>query len=85
MINSDTQKEIMKDIKTATKFIRIASTMLHNISEEILDNKLQSDVADELSNISSNLNIISNNVEKSIEKFKTEEKIPGCQLELKLY
>lgn len=79
----DEQKEIVKDLKTAVKFIRIAKTMLDNIKTHIAEENDQSVMVSRLDNYIKPLDNMSDGWDSLlIEEFKTEQMMPGCQLKL---
>lgn len=82
-MDSDKQKEVLKDMRTAAKFLRIGKTMLENIKNDIAEDNDQSDLVSILECYLNPLRLISDNIDTTvIEKFKTEEMMPGCQLAL---
>lgn len=77
------QKEIVKDLKTAIKFIRIAKTMLDNIKTHIAEENDQSIMVGRLDNYIKPLDNMSEGWDSFlVEEFKTEQLMPGCQLKL---
>lgn len=82
-MDNNPQKEVLKDMKTAAKFIRIGRTMLENIKKHIAENSDQSSLVSILECYLEPLRLISDNIDTTvIEKFKTEKSMPGCQLAL---
>lgn len=75
-------KQIMKDLKTALKFARIARTMLTDIANKIAEDNPQTTVAPKLLAAAEEIDKRCANVELATEDFKTEQKVPGCQLSL---
>ena len=82
-MDSDRQKKVLKDVRTAAKFLRIGKTMIENIKSDIAEDNDQSDLVLILEYYLRPLRLISDNIDTTvIEKFKTEEMMPGCQLAL---
>lgn len=82
-MDSDRQKKVVKDMRTAAKFLRIGKTMLENIKNGITEDNDQSDLVFLLEWYLRPLRLISDNIDTTvIEKFKTVEMMPGCQLAL---
>ena len=79
----DEQKEIVKDLKTSVKFIRIAKTMLDNIKTIVAEDDDKSVIIERLDNYIQNLDKMSESWNSNlIEEFKSEQLMPGCQLKL---
>lgn len=79
----DEQKEIVKDLKTSVKFIRIAKTMLENIKTIVAEDDDKSVIIERLDNYIQNLDTMSESWNSNlIEEFKSEQLMPGCQLKL---
>lgn len=79
----DEQKEIVKDLKTSVKFIRIAKTMLENIKTIVAEDDDKSVIIERLDNYIQNLDKMSESWNSNlIEEFKSEQLMPGCQLKL---
>ena len=79
----DEQKEIVKDLKTAVKFIRIAKTMLDNIKTHVAEENDQSVIIGRLDDYVNTLDTMSEGWDNLlVEEFKTEQLMPGCQLKL---
>ncbi len=79
----DEQKEIVKDLKTSVKFIRIAKTMLENIKTIVAEDDDKSVIIERLDNYIQNLDNMSESWNSNlIEEFKSEQLMPGCQLKL---
>lgn len=79
----DEQKEIVKDLKTSVKFIRIAKTMLENIKAIVAEDDDKSVIIERLDNYIQNLDNMSESWNSNlIEEFKSEQLMPGCQLKL---
>lgn len=77
------QTEIVKDLKTSIKFIRIAKTMMENIKIQIAEDNDKSVIIERLDNHISTLNTMSDSWDDMfVEEFKTEQLMPGCQLKL---
>ena len=82
-MDNDKQKETIKKMRTAAKFLRIGKTMLENIKNDIAEDNGQSDLVSILECYLNPLRLISDNIDTTvIEKFKTEGMMPGCQLAL---
>lgn len=79
----DEQKEIVKELKTAVKFIRIAKAMLDNIKTHVAEENDQSVIISRLDNYVNTLDTMSEGWDNLlVEEFKTEQLMPGCQLKL---
>lgn len=79
----DEQKEIVKDLKTSVKFIRITKTMLENIKTIVAEDDDKSVIIERLDNYIQNLDNMSESWNSNlIEEFKSEQLMPGCQLKL---
>jgi hypothetical protein len=77
------QKEILKDLTTAVKFIRIAKTMLNNIKTKVYEENPNSLIADRLNNYVECLEGLSKGWnDYMIEEFKSQQKMSGAQLKL---
>lgn len=77
------QKEIVKDLKTSVKFIRIAKTMLENIKTIVAEDDDKSAIIERLDNHIQDLDKMSESWNSNlIEEFKSEQLMPGCQLKL---
>ena len=84
-MDSDRQKKVLKDMRTAAKFLRIGKTMLENIKNDIAEDNDQSDLVDIIECYLRPVRLITDNIDTTvIEKFKTEQAMPGCQLEMDL-
>ena len=82
-MNRNKQESILKDLKTAVKFVRIAKTMLENIKNDIAEDNDKSMLVKRLENYIQPLDNMSNGWnEILVDEFKCEQKIPGCQLKL---
>ena len=82
-MNKEKQNSVLKDLKTAVKFIRIAKTMLDNIKNDIAEENDKSVIINRLDNHIQSLESMSNSWDDCLaDEFKYEQKMPGCQLKL---
>jgi len=82
-MDTNKQKTTVKNLRTAIKFVRISKTMLENARNDILEDNAESDLADRIAEHVAALSEISDTFDYTVvEKFKTEQLMPGCQLEL---
>ena len=82
-MNSTDQKEVLKKLKTARKFLKIASSIFRNASNKILETDVDNDFAKTLmvkhTEIEKMLSSYDDNV---IDAFKADQKMPGYQLSM---
>ena len=77
------QKDAVKNLRTAIKFIRISKTMLENARNGILEDNAESVLPGRIAEHIAALSEISDTFDDTVvEKFKTEQLMPGCQFEL---
>ena len=82
-MNKEKQNSVLKDLKTAVKFVRITKTMLENIKNDIAEDNDKSILVKRLENYIQPLDNMSNAWnEILVDEFKYEQKMPGCQLKL---
>lgn len=82
-MDKDKQNSVLKDLKTAVKFIRIAKTMLDNIKNDVAEENDKSVIINRLDNHIQSLESMSNSWSDClVDEFKCEQKMPGCQLKL---
>jgi hypothetical protein len=82
-MNKEKQNSVLKDLKTAVKFIRIAKTMMDNIKNDIAEENDKSVIINRLDNHIQSLESMSNSWNDClVDEFKYEQKMPGCQLKL---
>lgn len=77
------QKDAVKNLRTALKFIRISKTMLENVRNSMFEDNTRSDTSARIGEYIATLSVISDTFDTAVvEKFKTEHSMPGCQFEL---